>query len=116
MMSHLEKGKLLVISRLPRSADIINFINEKDQVAGIVSELIFNRDHHFIQRNPSLIPFHGVYALQPGVVEKISAMASYDYGDARKAVALLAKSAFLAEQRRTKVNLELDSWISMEFS
>jgi len=46
-------------------------------------------------------------ALQSGVIEKISAMASYDHGDARKAVALLAKSAFLAEQRRTKVHLEL---------
>ena len=44
-------------------------------------------------------------ALEPGVVEKIAAIASQDHGDARKAVALLAKSAHLAEQRRTTVGL-----------
>jgi cell division control protein 6 len=46
-------------------------------------------------------------AIEPGVIEKIAALASYDHGDARKAVALLAKSAYLAEQRRIKVKLSL---------
>jgi len=45
--------------------------------------------------------------LEPGIIEKIAAMASHDHGDARKAVALLAKSANLAERRRTKIELSL---------
>ena len=46
-------------------------------------------------------------AVEPGVVEKIAAMASQDHGDARQAVALLAKSAYLAEKAGTKVTLDL---------
>ena len=51
-------------------------------------------------------------ALQPkaaetGVIEKIAAMASRDHGDARKAVALLAKSAYLAEKAGTTITLGL---------
>jgi archaeal cell division control protein 6 len=47
-------------------------------------------------------------ALQPenieaGVIEKIAAMASREHGDARKAVAMLAKSAYLAEKAGTKI-------------
>ncbi len=44
-------------------------------------------------------------AVEPGVIEKIAAMASRDHGDARKAVALLAKSAYLAEKAGTKIFL-----------
>jgi cell division control protein 6 len=43
--------------------------------------------------------------IEPGVVEKIAALASRDHGDARRAVALLAKSAYLAEKAGTKVTL-----------
>ena len=46
-------------------------------------------------------------ALNPGVIEKIAAMASREHGDARKAVALLARSAYLAEKAGTKVTLNL---------
>ena len=46
-------------------------------------------------------------ALEPGVVEKIAAMASRDHGDARQAVALLARSAYLAEKAGTRVCLDL---------
>jgi cell division control protein 6 len=38
-----------------------------------------------------------------GVIERIAALASHDHGDARKAVALLAKSAYLAEKAGTKI-------------
>jgi cell division control protein 6 len=46
-------------------------------------------------------------AVEPGVIEKIAAMASRDHGDARKAVALLAKSAYLAEKAGSKITLTL---------
>lgn len=46
-------------------------------------------------------------AVEPGVVEKVAALASRDHGDARQAVALLAKGAYLAEKAGTKVTLEL---------
>ena len=46
-------------------------------------------------------------ALKPGVIEKISAMASREHGDAREAVALLARSAYLAEKAGSKVTLDL---------
>jgi cell division control protein 6 len=44
-------------------------------------------------------------AVEPGVIEKIAALASQDHGDARQAVALLAKSAYLAEKAGTGVML-----------
>ena len=44
-------------------------------------------------------------AVEVGVIEKIAAMASRDHGDARRAVALLAKSAYLAEKDGTKVSI-----------
>jgi len=44
--------------------------------------------------------------VERGVIEKIAAMASQDHGDARKAVALLAKSAYLAEKVGTKILLD----------
>jgi cell division control protein 6 len=40
-----------------------------------------------------------------GVIEKIAALASQDHGDARQAVALLAKSAYLAEKAGTNIAL-----------
>ena len=46
-------------------------------------------------------------AIEPGVIEKIAAMASRDHGDARRAVALLAKSAYLAEKAGKKITLSL---------
>ena len=46
-------------------------------------------------------------AVEQGVVQKIAAMASRDHGDARKAVALLAKSAYLAEKASSKISLSL---------
>ncbi len=42
-------------------------------------------------------------SIEAGVVEKIAAMASHDHGDARQAVALLAKSAYLAEKAGGKL-------------
>ncbi len=45
--------------------------------------------------------------LEVGVIEKIAALASREHGDARKAVALLAKGAFLAEKNGTPITLEL---------
>jgi cell division control protein 6 len=41
--------------------------------------------------------------VEPGVIEQIAALASHDHGDARKAVALLAKSAYLAEKAGTRI-------------
>jgi len=46
-------------------------------------------------------------ALEMGVVEKIAALSSRDHGDARRAVALLAKSAYLAEKAGSKITLDL---------
>lgn len=46
-------------------------------------------------------------AVEPGVIEKIAAMASRNHGDARRAVALLAKGAYLAEKAGTKITLSL---------
>lgn len=46
-------------------------------------------------------------AVEAGVIEKIAAMASREHGDARRAVALLAKSAYLAEKAGTKITLGL---------
>jgi len=46
-------------------------------------------------------------ALEEGVIEKIAAMASREHGDARKAVKLLAKSAYLAEKARSKITIEI---------
>ncbi len=46
-------------------------------------------------------------SVDPGVVEKIAAMASQDHGDARQAVALLGKSAYLAEKAGSKLTLAL---------
>ena len=46
-------------------------------------------------------------ALADGVIEKIAGLASRDHGDARRAVALLAKSAYLAEKAGTGITLQL---------
>ncbi len=46
-------------------------------------------------------------SVERGVVEKIAAMASQDHGDARRAVALLAKSAYLAEKAGSRITLDL---------
>jgi len=43
----------------------------------------------------------------PGVIEKISAIASCEHGDARKAVALLARSAYMAEKGHSPLTLEI---------
>jgi archaeal cell division control protein 6 len=45
-------------------------------------------------------------AVEPGVIEKIAAMASLDHGDARKAVAMLAKSAYIAEKDAAAITLK----------
>ena len=45
--------------------------------------------------------------IETGVIEKIAAMASRDHGDARRAVALLVKSAYLAEKAGTIITLTL---------
>lgn len=42
-----------------------------------------------------------------GVIEKIAAMASREHGDARKAVALLAKSAYLAEKVSSAITIPI---------
>jgi cell division control protein 6 len=46
-------------------------------------------------------------AVEPGVIEKVAALASRDHGDARQAVALLARSAYLAEKAGTKITLAI---------
>jgi len=45
--------------------------------------------------------------VEPGVIEKIAALASREHVDARKAVALLVKSAYLAEKAGTNITLAL---------
>ena len=45
--------------------------------------------------------------VEPGVIEKISALASRDHGDARQAVALLARGAYLAEKAGTGLSLDM---------
>lgn len=45
--------------------------------------------------------------VEPGVIEKVAAMASRDHGDARQAVALLTKSAYVAEKAGSKITLGL---------
>ncbi len=46
-------------------------------------------------------------AVEAGVVEKIAALASREHGDARKAVALLAKSAYLAEKAGSIITIPI---------
>ena len=53
-------------------------------------------------------------AIEAGVIEKIAAMASRDHGDARRAVALLAKSAYLAEKAGTQITLTLVDQAAIE--
>ena len=53
-------------------------------------------------------------AIETGVIEKIAAMASRDHGDARRAVALLAKSAYLAEKAGTQITLTLVDQAAVE--
>ena len=45
--------------------------------------------------------------VEPGVIEKIAALASREHGDARKAVQLLAKSAYLAEKAGSGLTPEI---------
>ena len=46
-------------------------------------------------------------AVENGVIEKVAALASRDHGDARQAVALLARSAYLAEKAGTRITLAM---------
>ena len=46
-------------------------------------------------------------SLESGVIDKIAALASHNHGDSRRAVALLARSAHLAEKAGSSVTLEL---------
>jgi cell division control protein 6 len=46
-------------------------------------------------------------AVSEGVIEKIAALASREHGDARKAVGLLAQSAYLAEKQGLTITLDL---------
>lgn len=46
-------------------------------------------------------------ALEAGVIEKVAALASRDHGDARQAIALLARGSYLAEKAGTKITLDL---------
>ena len=52
--------------------------------------------------------------VEPGAIEKIAALASREHGDARQAVALLARSAFLAEKARKTISLEVIDQAAME--
>jgi len=45
--------------------------------------------------------------VEQGVIERIAALASREHGDARKAVKLLAKSAYLAEKAGSKVTNDI---------
>jgi cell division control protein 6 len=46
-------------------------------------------------------------SVEPGVIEKIAALASRDHGDARQAVGLLAQSVYLAEKAGERVSLDM---------
>jgi cell division control protein 6 len=46
-------------------------------------------------------------SVEPGVIEKIAALASREHGDARKAVQLLAKSAYWAEKAGSKLTTNI---------
>lgn len=46
-------------------------------------------------------------SVEPGVIEKIAALASREHGDARKAVQLLAKSAYWAEKAGSKLTADI---------
>jgi len=46
-------------------------------------------------------------SVEPGVIEKVAALASREHGDARKAVQLLAKSAYWAEKAGTKLTNDI---------
>ncbi len=46
-------------------------------------------------------------AVEAGVIEKIAALASREHGDARQAVSLLARSAYLAEKRGGPISLDV---------
>lgn len=46
-------------------------------------------------------------AVEGGVIEKVAALASRDHGDARKAVASLARTAYLAEKTGSRMTLDL---------
>ena len=62
-------------------------------------------------------------AIEPGVVEKIAALSSREHGDARQAVTLLSRSAYLAEKTgqpitqdtvdRAALELEQDKFVTM---
>ncbi len=54
-------------------------------------------------------------AVEPGVVQKIAALASQDHGDARQAVALLAQSAYLAQKAACRISLEIVDQAAAEF-
>ena len=63
-----------------------------------------------IRVEKSLVP----NAVEPGVVEKIAALSSREHGDARRAVALLAKSAYLAEKAGGRITLAVVDEAMME--
>ncbi|MCO6438498.1 MAG: AAA family ATPase [Phycisphaerae bacterium] len=46
-------------------------------------------------------------SIEPGVIEKIAAMASQDHGDARKAVTLLARGAYVAEKAGSRLTIDI---------
>jgi len=75
-----------------------------------VNELIFKPyDALDLQRILQIRVEKALYpkAAEPGVIEKVAALASHDHGDARQAVALLARSAFLAERAGSSITLDL---------
>ena len=45
--------------------------------------------------------------VEHGVIAKIAALSSWEHGDARKAVALLARGAYLAEKAASKITVDL---------
>jgi cell division control protein 6 len=53
-------------------------------------------------------------SLEPGVIEKIAALASQQHGDARKAVAMLTMGAHLAEKAGSNITLELVDQVADE--
>ena len=55
-----------------------------------------------------------VKMIEPGVPEKVAALASRHHGDARKAVELLARSAYIAEKSGTKITLAIVDQASEE--
>lgn len=99
----------LILTFASNRLDWSNHLDPRVQSFLKVNELIFNPyDAEDLKRILAIRVEKALRAgaLQEGVIEKIAALASREHGDARKAVGLLAKSAYLAE-KQSKPTIDL---------